>query len=853
MNNRPLFWAVMCFALGEVLYIIAGRGEQIGTAIVVLICVVYLLGKVKLHKSKMVLYLMLFVLGFLRIWHAEKMYMGNVLFGENQYLEITKNYGDYSVTCLNCDSNTFNAAEVNIDGIGVVDNISKGSNGYNLTIKFLESKTEYAYIYRDYKVIIYGVEEGFLIGDKVLFVGRISDFVPTGNPGEFNRRSYYKARGIVGYGNGSKVTLEKCKNEEVHIGVFSKVLYSLKNSLYRIREELSQVLSYICDDESVDVYSGILLGDKSGIPENDMLLYRLSGIAHIFAISGLHIGIVGGLLYKLLRKTGARFLASATIAMVITLMYGMMTGFSFSTIRAIVMLGLSLGGEVLGRKYDMLTGMGLALGILLVVDPFRILDGGLILSFGAVAGVVLSKYIISVLEKNKSFRKLKKKETMWIYTIVSSFVFSVGISLVTTPLVAYMYFQIPLYTLVINMVIIPLMTVTVYCGFVGLLVGLLSPILGGIIIFPGVLSLKLYKTVCEVFQMLPMDVINTGKPRVMELVIYYFVLAVVCLGINPDVVSFIRRKIHSRTKKWIPYMKLRMLSVVIMVCVLLSGVAGTVIIRLSCDCEKLVFLNVGQGDGILIHSGNGTNMVIDVGSTTNDSLGEYVTYPALLAEGMGTVDYWFITHFDKDHTSGLEYVLGTEIDIGIRIKNIVVSKNSKMFMDGTYHTKEESVDEEYHLLEIAKSKGVNIIYMEQGDCITDGSFVMEALHPSNDFCWEDKNEQSLVLSYKSSSVNALFTGDIGMEAISNMLNISDSEAEYYRMDYDVIKVPHHGSKNSLSVEFLQMINPEVAVISCGKNNVYGHPSRQVVDCLDDLGSDVYRSDEVGAIIVRGKR
>lgn len=454
MNNRPLFWAVMCFALGEVLYIIAGKGGEIGTALAVLICVVVLFVKaVNLGWMRFV-YLLLFIFGFGWIWWCDNTSVEKALFGSVQYTRHMDEYDGYSVSYMSSELDketdeegmTYTHRSPYVSGVGVVDDLTSGGSGYNVTLKLIksgisgyndttklvESGIDGVNIHKPYKIIVYGVDQQLAIGDEISFEGEINNFAPSGNPGEFDRGNYYKARGIVAFATGSNAQVELLGSEGVEGDLLDseELWYSLKRTLYNFRESLSNSLSLICnDDKSVALYQGMLLGDKNQISDTDMLMYRLSGIAHIFAISGLHIGIVGGLMYKLLRKLGIKFLPAAVVAMISTFLYGIMTGFSFSTIRAIVMLGLSLGGEVLGRRYDMLTGMGLALGVLLVISPFRLMDGGLILSFGAVAGVVVSKYMVKLFENNDSFRKLQKKKTRWIYKIVSGFIFSVGIVL----------------------------------------------------------------------------------------------------------------------------------------------------------------------------------------------------------------------------------------------------------------------------------------------------------------------------------------------------------------------------------------------------------------------------------------
>ncbi|MBQ8318085.1 MAG: ComEC/Rec2 family competence protein [Lachnospiraceae bacterium] len=827
MNKRPLFWAVMCFAFGEVMYIFADEGRQIGTAVAVLICVVLIFLRFKISAKYKLVYIAFIIFGILRIWWEDLCRVDEMLFGERVSEVWKTSYEGYDVYC----SRNGPGGSCDINGFGIVEQIAIGGSGCNVTISLENVNTDKGEIKEDVRIIVYGLSGELSIGDEVKVKGRLNPFVLSGNPGEFDKVSYYRARSIVGYGYGSSMEVNKGDKDNSSLSPVEKIWYGGRACLYKARMYFMDKLEQIANPEIAATYSGILLGEKSGIPEEDMLLYRLCGIAHIFAISGLHISIVGGLLYKGLRRMGLGFLGSATFAMAIALLYGVMTGFSFSTIRAVVMLALSLGGEVLGRRYDMITAMGMALLLLLVVQPYRLVDGGLILSFGAVAGVVISKYIIKLLEENTAFGKLKKKKTRKIYNFVSSVVFSTGISLVTTPLIAYMYYQIPLYSMLINMIIVPLMSVTVFCGFAGVIISIVSIGLGGMIIWPGALSLELYQHLCGLVMKLPGAVINTGKPDELHILMYYFALLVVLMLINPRNISLLRRSIKKRTGKWIAYGKLKlMVKLVVVMTVAICGMTIGIMKYLGRG-DNIIFLDVGQGDGILIKTTNGVNMVVDVGSSSNESLGEYVVIPGLLAEGMGHIDYWFISHLDADHISGLMYILRSEVDIGVDIDNIVLGECGDL--EAAYG----------ELLKLAEERGINIIHMRAGACITDGDFVVTAVHPAAGFNVEDKNEMSLVLEYRVGSFSALFTGDIGMEAIEYILEYESLNLN----EYDIIKQPHHGSKYSASAKLLDRVNPTVAIISCGAYNMYGHPHDETIELLEESQVDIYRTDRLGAI------
>jgi len=178
--------------------------------------------------------------------------------------------------------------------------------------------------------------------------------------------------------------------------------------------------------------------------------------------------------------------------------------------------------------------------------------------------------------------------------------------------------------------------------------------------------------------------------------------------------------------------------------------------------------------------------------------------------------------------------ISSELELGIVIDNLVVGYN--------YMELEES-----NLIDKAKEKGINIIYMREGDYLTDGSFVMKAIHPSAQFESDDKNQMSLVLTYKSDNFSALFTGDIGEEAILNILEKGGLEE-----DVDILKVPHHGSRYSLSMRFLEKINPDIAVISCGRKNSYGHPHKEVLYGLDKIECTVFTTPKCGAVVIEKK-
>ncbi len=483
---------------------------------------------------------------------------------------------------------------------------------------------------------------------------------------------------------------------------------------------------------------------------------------------------------------------------------------SFATMRAVVMFGMFLGGQALGRRNDMLTSLAVALGILAAGSPFRLLDKGVLLSFGAMIGIFTSGYVTDIIFKLKKFKKLHKNKKRIVYKLTSSVISSFLVSLITAPIILSAYYQLPLYSPLINLMVIPLMTVVAVSGIGGVVVSFVSPWAGAVILQPGRVVFDLYEKVCQIFSGFPASLINTGKPEAVQIVIYYVVVLCLLIIINP---------------------RFRKLRSAVTVISLIIGLVGIATIGKLNSREQIVFLDVGQGDGILIKTKAGTNMVVDCGSASDD-IGEYTMTSALLSMGMTDIDYWYISHFDKDHISGFVYILEEGYKRGISIDNIVVAKY------GTENNAMRSV------ISIGKEKGINIIFMKPGDYIADGGCRVNCIHPSADADM-DKNEGSLVLDYSSDNFKILFTGDIGA-------SVEVSLVKRGLRAYDILKVPHHGSRFSSNEDFLCSVSPKYAVISSGINNSYGHPHSEALHRINKVGARVFRTDYNGGIYILGR-
>ena len=250
---------------------------------------------------------------------------------------------------------------------------------------------------------------------------------------------------------------------------------------------------------------------------------------------------------------------------------------------------------------------------------------------------------------------------------------------------------------------------------------------------------------------------------------------------------------------------------------------------------KVSIIDVGQGDSICIRNKN-TVILIDSGSTSNNLLEEYVMIPFFKAEGISKIDYAVVTHADSDHYNAMIKLLGEKINGKSLIKNLVVQNLDNELIDENYK----------ELISEAQLSGINIIRIDKGDCIKTEEIRLDCLWPDKNKVASDKNESSIVFNLNYKDFDMLLTGDLGKEGEEYLLE-QDNQIELKNVD--VLKVGHHGSRNSSTKEFLEKLQPEIGVISCGKNNNYGHPHNETLERLKEADCRIFRTDLQGCVTI----
>lgn len=849
--KRPFFCVALAYALGEVIVLYTRTAGEISIAIVVLIFA-GMIGSKKKQKGVWLLVAGVctgMLCAFLRIPEDVR--------DSREHGQIVRTEDAYTVEAYAVQAER-QGQELSCTAV-IVD-----IHGGTWTVRVLTEKTEdeqkitaFKYAETAKYVLLRGMEEShginaYKISDVIHITGVYHVFENPANPGAFPAKTYYLARNITGYYYEPQ-TARRTEDQKLLKHPYS-LYYAWKAQLYVVREKLDAQLYHILPDEIAAIASGILLGDKTEIDPETKRLYQIGGIAHILAISGLHISLLGGCLFRLFRKLRMPISAAGVMVMIFVFTYGVLTGMSLATMRAVWMLIIQLVAQILGKSYDMPTSMGIALLFMLLMNPVRILDSGMQLSYMAVAGVLLGNYVVRRLHRKAAFRRFQKRYRLR-YRIVQSMIYSITLNAMMLPVLAKTYYVISVYAWLLNLIVIPFMTVVVVSAWIGLLLSWISIVWGSFLVLPARWILQFYTSLCRWTLMLPGNTIHTGEIMPVQMVMWYGMILILCMLLHTRIRNKIRDKWYRRTGQFWRKKQVKCYTVVVCMIMLLFLFGGQVFFARSQRTEAVYFLDVGQGDGTLIRTPKGKNIVIDGGSTTQSKCGTYTMLPAIQSLGMAQIDCWFVSHTDEDHISGLKEIVEMGKLSQIKVGTVVFS---------TYVVRDDAY---YELVTMLQDNDVEIHYMKEGECIGDGTFTLTCLHPTQSYQPADKNSASLALAYHSNVFDILFTGDMDADAVENMLRLqgdtsgdmdvnswtlmdyeSGTGKDWNRCSYDCIKIPHHGSRYSYNMDLY--MEARYAVISCGYQNRYHHPHAEVLDGLADAGVSVLRTDEMGAVLFR---
>lgn len=653
-------------------------------------------------------------------------------------------------------------------------------------------------------------EEDLKPGMKILVKGTLKRVEEPANPGGFDSQHYYACRHIYYFMKNAVVR----KKTESYSGY--------RQLLLHVKEKCRQILTAAAGEDA-PLFCAMVLGDKQDLEPEMRMRYQLAGIVHILAISGLHISILGMGLYNLLKKIGLGIWPAGIFSLGVMLQYGIMTGGSVSTMRAVTMFLIAMGARITGRIYDMMTALSVTAMMILLESPAYLLDSGFLLSFGCVLGIGVAA------EKICALAGAEKK---WTKALVSS----MALQLVTLPVMLKFFGEVSLAGFFLNLLVLPSVGFVLIGGMAALLLGIFCIPAAKLAILPARGLLLFYEYLCSLAGKLRWSTWIGGEPEIWQILVYYGILITV-LFIGQYVKIQIRKEKESSQRKersgeqekavrW-KLCTLRMAAGALLTAgILVLGFHPSGKLKVTC-------LDVGQGDGILVETPDNHHFLIDGGSSSQSDLGRYCLLPALKSQGISYLDGLFISHTDKDHISGAKELLEY-------MGNGLTTIRAGYLVLPSWAEKPEAWEE---LSDAAQKAGIKIVTGKKGDELHCGLVSFSILWPEKNATGKDVNEEAMVMELSFGEFQMLFTGDIGADTEKKLL------ASGILKDVDCLKVGHHGSRYSTTEAFLEKIKPEVAIISCSSTNTYGHPSPETIERLEAAGSQVEYTMESGAITV----
>lgn len=627
------------------------------------------------------------------------------------------------------------------------------------------------------------------------------------NPGQFNRRIYESGKKIDFYLENPTVLEVKEQRSGVR-----EVVEIWKTEMMNRCEK-------IYPDAEASILEAMLFGEKRELSGDIKELYQAAGISHVLVISGLHISLLALTVAGILRRLGFPMPVWVILSVGVLAGYGILIGQPTTAVRALLMFFVLQGARLLGRSYDLLSALAFA-GILMLLDnPDLILDGGCRLSFCAVIGV---GWYVS--EKNKIFRSIGEKEKRKnrgkggkgssAGAILENIRAGWYLWLFTLPVMLDTFYQVSVVGILWNLVAIPLLPVIIASGGLGVVLAGWNIFLGSLAGSPAYGMLQLYQEIGNISEKLPVGMWTPGQPSKPVIAGYYLVIFLLVL---------VEKQLIKREKRW----KIRKIFPGMELCSML------LLLLLMAhpwqQREKITFLDVGQGDASLLQSG-GQTLLLDGGSTSQKNVGTYVILPYIKQQGISCLEAVVLTHTDQDHINGVTEVLEEGKKGWLTVKNLMYP----YWMEGTEQGKQ--------LKKLAEEAGASCRKIRAGDRLTIGKAEAVVLYPKEQEKIAEPNAGSLVLFWKWEGVRAMFTGDLPEEKERELLqNLPACE---------ILQVGHHGSATSTCREFLEQVQPSLAVISCAMKNRYGHPSPDTVDRLKKTGCEIRYTMKSGAITIR---
>ena len=652
------------------------------------------------------------------------------------------------------------------------------------------------------------------VGDGIQLTGSIREFHDYGNPGRMNTVMSNKAKGICGRAMISKYSLVIEPRQEK----------SLAKLAEQVRKQYEAYMAQAMPKQDAAAIFAMLFGGYQGIRPELLEAFTITGIVHILSVSGSHITLMAGTANIVGRFLHMSPRATAVLATGVILFYSLLAGAIPPVIRSALMGILTLLALTAGRERDAQHILGLvALGLLLY-SPLWLFDISFQLSFGATAGLL---YLAPPLRE-----RLRKKLPVFV---ADSLAVTLGAQLSVLPIIAWYFNVLSLSSLLANLVIAPIVELIIVAGLLAGLLASLLPWAGKVVFLLASVVLGLVYELSRWVAALPGSQIYMPTFSWWGGILYYMGLGWLIIG-----EEYRKRLMSCVGNKYLLAMGQKLRSSRGWQAVSLLGMLAVIFCcwQIWCNNKEMQvhFIDVGQGDSALVITPHGRAFMVDTGGVREGSydIGSRVDVPYLLHYGVEKLDYIFLTHAHDDHAGGVKGIL-TKIPVGaIGIGHEGAGDYLQTFGTG----------------ELGKIKKLLVPLREGSSIELDGVRIDMLYSPESRKVQESQlqatgNEFSNLIRVSYGEASFLFTGDLIVEqeqqVLANGTNVAST----------VLKVGHHGSRTSSSQEFLTAVNPGWAVISCGYNNSFGHPHKEILNRLTSCTkAKILRTDQQGAIVFR---
>lgn len=706
-------------------------------------------------------------------------------------------------------SNIYEEKEYTVIGKIVSDKQEKEyKNCYKIKILKLQNsnrnvKNTYLNLFVDKKI-------NLEYGDIVKCKGAFEKGSEARNYGGFDYNTYLKTKKIYGIFNSKKVEV---MSKDIDI-------FSISNNISNMIEEKIDLL---LNETEASLCKGLILGKTEEIEESIKENFRVVNISHILAISGLHVTYIVMLISTFSQRImGKKY--GTVFVIIVLLFYMFLVGFTPSIVRACMMGILVKIAFLVQRKNNFWNSFSLSLLLILINNPYSILNIGLQLSYLATIGIV--SFSRKIRKKIDNFKFLKNnliiRKNNKIQILVNkvkdnlSVMFSAQILIL--PIMIYNFNILGTYFIISNLLVSSIIGITIFLSIVLVTSSFIFFPISKIFSYILTILLQLLIIISNISK-LPLSKIYIPTPSILSIIFYYMIIYVIAF--LDDVYtkksdSYYRiRNLIAIFKYRIRKNRLRVKKLIIAIFILI------IIINILPKNLEVYFIDVGQGDSTFIVTPHNKTILIDGGGSLNKNfdVGKKTLVPYILDRGYTKIDYIFISHFDLDHVGGILLVI-EELKVG----KVIIGKQF------------ENSENYEKLIKIARKKQVEIIQVDEQKEIVIDNVKFNIIWPDKENIIKENNlnNNSLVMKMVYRNFSMLFTGDIEEIAERKIIDTYKANSDIFKSD--VLKIAHHGSKTSSINEFLNLVKPQIALIGVGENNKFGHPSEGVINSLSSLRS-----------------